>query len=51
MVEIVKRIVFFVSEDPSGQSTSCANSGMILQINMRSRDVPNFEAIKVIIGK
>lgn len=51
MVEIVKRIVFFASEDPSGQSTSFANSGIIPQKIMRSRDMPNFEVIKVIVGK
>lgn len=47
----MKKIVFFVSEDPSGQSISCANSGIIPQKSMRSMDVPNFETIKVIVGK
>lgn len=46
MVETVKRIVSFVSEDPSGQSRPCANSGRAPQKSTRSRDVMNFEAIE-----
>lgn len=46
MVEIVKKMVSFVSEDPSGQSRSCANSGSAPHKSTRSRDVMNFEVIE-----
>lgn len=53
MVETVKRVVSFASEDPSGQFTSCAYSGGTPQKIMRSRDEMNLKAIRVavIVGK
>lgn len=50
MVETVKRIVFFLGKDPSGQFMSCASNERTPQKSMRSRDETNFEAIKIIVG-
>lgn len=50
MVETVKRIVFFLGNDPSGQFMSCASNGRTPQKSMRSKDETNFEAVGVIVG-
>lgn len=50
MVETVRRIVFFLGKDPSGQLMSSANNGRTPQESMRSRNETNFEVIKIIVG-
>lgn len=42
----------FLSVDPSGQVTSCANRGKTSRVRMKSRNKMNLEAIevKVIVG-